>query len=261
MSYYLQAPSGGRGDYQDRAMREASLDSAYEDSTPRASPRPPPRPDPAAHRQRRASFDTMLSFTAASSATSVSTLAAQQNLLSVQQTEVLATVNRLAKSVEALSQNTVDPAQILELTDRLNMMSVNSPINNANTRLSPYPRNQPFVPQNLQSRFNGASRNGPFPAPPAFQHQQRPRPSNIPPQPPLPSIRSTPFPSRSAPPAQAYASPPHVAMRQYPEPTTPWGEPEPVRHILFTGKSNELKRFLVEIRDTIRPHFGRFMTD
>lgn len=77
----------------------------------------------------------MSSFTAASSATSVSTLAAQQNQLSVQQSKVLATVNRLAKSVEELSQNSVDPAQILELTDRLNMMSVNSPVNNTNLLL------------------------------------------------------------------------------------------------------------------------------
>lgn len=137
MSFHLQTPSGGRGGYQDRAMREASLESAYEDSTPRASPRPPRQPVQPVHpaAQRRASFDTMSSFTAASSATSVSTLAAQQNQLSVQQSKVLATVNRLAKSVEELSQNSVDPAQILELTDRLNMMSVNSPVNNTNLLL------------------------------------------------------------------------------------------------------------------------------
>lgn len=42
---------------------------------------------------------------------------------------------------------------------------------------------------------------------------------------------------------------------------TPWGEPEPLRHLVFTGKSVELKRFLVEIRDAIRPHQGRFLSD
>lgn len=241
MSYHLRAPIEGEGRYQDRTMREASLDSAYEDSTPRASPRPPRQTvqpavqpvHPAAHRQRRASFDTMSSFTAASSETSVSLLAAQQNQLSAQQREVLATVSRLAKSVEALSQNSVDPAQILELTDRLNMMSVNSPVNNTN-RMSPYSRNQQFIPQNLHSRLNGSERMAPFPAPSSFQHpsvfqnQQRPRQSNIPPQPPLPAMRQTPFPSRPAPPAPTYNSPPHISSRQYIEPMTPWGEPEPV---------------------------------
>lgn len=244
-----------RGDIQDRAMRERSLESAYEETTPRPAHRNPVPVHPAAHRQRRASFDTASTFTAASSATSVSVLAAQQN-------ELVATVARLARSVESLTQNSVNPAQIHEITDKLNMMTVNSPVTNTNNRVSPYSRNQPYVPPGLQSRLDGNGRFGSFPAPPAFQHQQRPRQTHMPPPPPIPPF----FPSRQAsmPPvrqAPTYHTPPQNTMRQYPVPITPWGEPEPVRNLFFTGKSNELKRFLVEIRDAIRPHHGRFLTD
>lgn len=178
MDQFLQTPTHHQGGIQDRAMREASLDSAYEDSTPRASPRPPPTVHhPAAYRQRRASFDTISSFTAASSATSVSMLAAQQN-------ELMATVNRLAKSVDALGHNSVD-ARIAHLTERLDDLLVNSPMINTNARLSPYSRpnpaqnhQHPLPPAHFQrdinSRLNGTGRVGTFPAPPAFQHQQTP---------------------------------------------------------------------------------------
>lgn len=250
MSYNLLPPLGNRGGMQDRAIREASLESAYEDATPRASPRPPRPIHPAAIRNRRASFDTMSSFTAASSASSVSVLAAQQN-------ELVATVARLAQSVDSLANN-----QIAEITDRLNLLSVNSPTTNFNTRSSPYSRHQPpgQAQQNF-SRLKGTGRGGSFPAPSAFQHQQLPRQSNIQPQPHIhtPSYPSrTPFPVRQ--PMNNFVSPPAMP-RQYPEPITPWGEPEPIRGLFFTGKSHELKRFLVEIRDGIRPHHGRFLTD
>lgn len=163
------------------------MESAYEDmdQTPRASPRPAISMHPAALRQCRASFDTASSFNAGSSATSVSVVAAQQN-------ELVATVNRLTKSVASLSNNSIYPAQIMELTDRLNMLSVNSLIH-TNQRPSPGFRHQtPVVqardlpyPQHQPSRLYGTGRVGSFLAPSAYHHQQTPRRSNIPPPPPL----------------------------------------------------------------------------
>lgn len=250
-------------------METSGLGSAYKDihdttATPRASPRPV---HPAVRRERRASFDTASSLAATSSATSVSVLAAQQS-------ELLATVNRLANSVESLSQSSVDPAQILELTDRLNMLSVTSPNNTyMHQRSSPNYRQQtPFRGdpnyQNIQnSRLNSNGRMGSFPAPAAYQHQQIPRrsyipplPSHIPPQQSVPSFIPN---TQNQQTTHQFTNPTlglNVNGNPY-EPSTPWGEPEPVRHLLFTGKSNELRRFLVEIRDVIRPHQGRFMTD
>lgn len=242
----------------DRSSREQSSESAYEDqqdltfrnmetdSTPRASHRPY---NPAAHRERRASFDTVSSALAASAATSVSVLAAQQS-------ELLATVNRLARSVDSLSNNSVDPAHILELTDRLNMLSVKSPSVSPHIRPSPYSRQQNYLAhqQVPHSRLNGTGRMGSFPAPAAYQHQQAPRQSNIPPQQTIPNS----FPSR---PLHNFESQNTTNARHFPDPNTPWGEPDPVKHLLFTGNSSELRRFLVEIRDAIRPHYGRFVTD
>lgn len=242
------------------------MDSAYDNmtQTPRASPRPMVSIHPAAIRSRRALFDTATSFNAgSSSATSVSMLAAQQNELSAQQGVLVATVERLARSVESLSHNSIDPAQILEHTDRLNMLSVNSPLNSFPQRPSPgirtqsstgQPREAPYQPP-LQSRLQGTGRMGSFPAPSAYHHQQAPRRSNIPPQPSLPFVqtsqnRPNPLPQ----PNQPYS--PYPLPRPPPnsvsyDPVTPWGEPEPLRHLVFTGKSVELKRFLVEIWDAI----------
>lgn len=110
-------------------------------------------------------------------------------------------MDRLAKLVESLSNNSINPAQILELTDRLNMLSVNSPMHSFNQRQSPGIRNQsstgqprqpPYQP-NVQSKLLGTGRVGFFPAPLAYHHQQAPGRSNIPPQTTLPFVQSAPI--------------------------------------------------------------------
>lgn len=202
----------------------------------------------------------MSNFTEASTATLVSVLAAQQ-------TEMPETVNRPARSVDSLSQNSADPSQILELTDRLNMLSVNSP-NNTYLHQIHSPNYRQTTPNSTQqhtyqSRLTGTGRFGPFTAPAAYQHQQAPKRSNIPLQQPLPSFfppRPLNQPTQPVTPTQYPNSSPSGNANFY-ESSTPWGEPEPVSHLVFTGKSNELRRFLVEIIDAICPHQARFMTD
>lgn len=108
---------------------------------------------------------------------------------------MLASAKRLALSVGSLSANSIDPAHILELTDRLNMLSVNSPLHPMNQRQSPGFRQQNPTTKsrdtsaNQPLRLQGTGRIGSFPAPSAYQHQQAPRRSNIPPPPPLPFIQ------------------------------------------------------------------------
>lgn len=172
--------------------------------------------------------------------------------------------------MESLSANSIDPAHLLELTDRLNTSSVNSPLNSFQNRQSPGLRHQNPMGQSRDtpyqqpqpSRLQGTGRIGSFPTPSAYHHQQAPHRSNIPPQ----NFIQQPPVGQYVPPPQPATHIPYLSQRTVPqamghESITPWGEPEPVRHLLFTGKSRELMRFLVEIRDAIRPHQGRFMTN
>lgn len=42
---------------------------------------------------------------------------------------------------------------------------------------------------------------------------------------------------------------------------THWGEPSPIFHLIFSGKPTELRCFLVEIQDVLRPHHNRLVLD
>lgn len=93
------------------------------------------------------------------------------SMLAEQHPGLLETVNKLACSVDYLSQNSVYPARIMELTDKLNKLWVNSPNNSFIPRPSPNYRQTP-VNNSKNSHLTGNGRSCSLPALSAYQHQQ-----------------------------------------------------------------------------------------
>lgn len=183
----------------------------------------------------------------------LATLASYQAEIASQQVKMNDTVHQLTRSVQSLTDSAIDPAQIRDLTDKLHQLSMESPVQ----RTGPLPTvSTGFAPSQYnvgryqqphhvsEQQFNGQSR---FPTHSHFDNQPSRRLDNNADQPAASFQNLNPVWQGN-----------HSYLQSV---QTPWGEPKTVQPFFFTGKPTELHRFLMEIRDAIQPHIGRFLSD
>lgn len=100
----------------------------YNPQDAESTPRPSHQISPAELRDRLPSFSTTSGLSATESTNTMATLASYQAEIASQQNKINETVQRLTRSVQSLSDSAIDPAHIREITDKLHLLSMDSPV-------------------------------------------------------------------------------------------------------------------------------------